>query len=229
MVEGCGGADKGICFHITPMSLFQAHTPWCKGSEEEKWAICLYVWLSTVKLLLNLWLIWPSFVPCLWGLLEFKLAHIWPTGKWTKFQLWVSGKGSFFSEPVNKKNFYHISLGHVSKHSFFWSSGTNEVEQAQQQSKYNILPHSCPFFFGLLKPEFDHAQSASRALIGNYSSIFYSFVCVRLFMATLMGCGSFQARGLIRAVATSLHQSHSNTRSKLCLWPTLQLTATLDP
>ena len=41
----------------------------------------------------------------------------------------------------------------------------------------------------------------------------------------------FQARGLIGAVATGLHQhhSHSNSGSELCLQPTLQLMAMPDP
>jgi len=46
--------------------------------------------------------------------------------------------------------------------------------------------------------------------------------------AALMAYGGSQARGLIRAVA-SLHHSHSNTRSKLNLWPIPQLTAMPDP
>ena len=41
--------------------------------------------------------------------------------------------------------------------------------------------------------------------------------------------GGFQARGLIGAVVTSLRQSHSNAGSEPRLWPTPQLTATLDP
>ena len=35
--------------------------------------------------------------------------------------------------------------------------------------------------------------------------------------------------GQIRAVGASLHHSHSNTRSKTCLQPTLQLMAMPDP
>ena len=38
-----------------------------------------------------------------------------------------------------------------------------------------------------------------------------------------------QARGPIRTVATSLHHSHSNARSKPCLQPMPQLMAMLDP
>ena len=41
--------------------------------------------------------------------------------------------------------------------------------------------------------------------------------------------GGSQARGLIRALATSLHQSHINAGSEQCLRPTPQLTVTLDP
>ena len=41
--------------------------------------------------------------------------------------------------------------------------------------------------------------------------------------------GSSQARGLIGAVATSLHHSHSNAGSRLHLRPTPQLRATPDP
>ena len=44
-----------------------------------------------------------------------------------------------------------------------------------------------------------------------------------------MAHGSYQAKGQIRATAASLHLSHSNARSKLCLLSTPQFTATLDP
>ena len=50
-----------------------------------------------------------------------------------------------------------------------------------------------------------------------------------LFRATPMAYGGSQARGLIEAVAAGLHQSHSNTRSELCLQSTPQLMATPDP
>ena len=41
--------------------------------------------------------------------------------------------------------------------------------------------------------------------------------------------GGSQARGLIRAVATSLRHSYSNVESEPHLQPTPQLMATLDP
>ena len=50
-----------------------------------------------------------------------------------------------------------------------------------------------------------------------------------LFRAAPVAYGGYQARGLSGAVATSLHQSHSNARSELRLRPTPQLTATPNP
>ena len=44
-----------------------------------------------------------------------------------------------------------------------------------------------------------------------------------------MAYGGSQARGQIRAVATGLRQSHSNTGAELRLQPTPQLTAMPDP
>ena len=59
------------------------------------------------------------------------------------------------------------------------------------------------------------------------------FVCFGVFLPFLRAApaayGDSWARGLIRAVATSLHHSHSSSGSELCLWPTPQLMATLDP
>ena len=59
------------------------------------------------------------------------------------------------------------------------------------------------------------------------SQVFFFFFFV--FLATLLACGSSQSRGRIRAAAAGLHQRHSNTRSKPCLWSTLLLMAMLDP
>ena len=55
-----------------------------------------------------------------------------------------------------------------------------------------------------------------------------TFFFFLLFMAPPAAHGCSQTRGLIGATATSLHHSHSNTRSELCLRPTPQLTANLD-
>ena len=50
-----------------------------------------------------------------------------------------------------------------------------------------------------------------------------------LFRAAPTAYGGSQASGWIRAVAASLHYSHSNAGSKPCLWRTPQLTAMPDP
>ena len=68
---------------------------------------------------------------------------------------------------------------------------------------------------------------------GKEHFIFYLFIylCICLFAissAAPVAYGGSQARGPIRAVATSLHQSHSNVGSEPRLQPTPQLTATPD-
>ena len=59
-----------------------------------------------------------------------------------------------------------------------------------------------------------------------YLFIFYFFVFLELY---LQHTGDSQARGPSEAVATGLHQSHSNAGSEPCLRPMPQLTAMLDP
>ena len=56
-------------------------------------------------------------------------------------------------------------------------------------------------------------------------SLFFFFL---IFRATPTAYGSSQVGGRIRATATSLHHSHSNTGFKPIRWPTSQLTATPD-
>ena len=58
-------------------------------------------------------------------------------------------------------------------------------------------------------------------------AFFFSFGL--LSRAAPVAYGGSQAQGLVGAVATCLHQSHSNARSKPHLQPTPQLTATSDP
>ena len=58
----------------------------------------------------------------------------------------------------------------------------------------------------------------------------YLFLSFFVFLrAASMAYGGSQARGIIRAVAASLRQSHSNVGSGPRLRPTPQLTATPDP
>ena len=62
-----------------------------------------------------------------------------------------------------------------------------------------------------------------------FFGLVFFFFLVLLFRATPMACGSSQARGPIRAVAAGLLHSHRYTGLEVCLWPTLELTATPDP
>ena len=68
--------------------------------------------------------------------------------------------------------------------------------------------------------------------LGEVITVFFSlfvFVFYVFSRATPTAYGGSQARGLIRAVATGLRQSHSNVGPKPHLRPTPQLMATLDP
>ena len=61
----------------------------------------------------------------------------------------------------------------------------------------------------------------------NSLRLIFFFFFVFLFAipwATAEAYGGSQARGLIGATASGLHHSHSSSGSKLCLWPTPQLT-----
>ena len=62
-----------------------------------------------------------------------------------------------------------------------------------------------------------------------FFSIFFSFCLLAISWAAPGAYGGSQARGLIGAIASGLHQSHSNARSEPFLQPTPQLTATPDP
>ena len=62
-----------------------------------------------------------------------------------------------------------------------------------------------------------------RKIQRNFRSVFF------LFRATFVAYGSSQARGQIRAIAAILHYNQSKGGSKLCLQPTPQPMATLDP
>ena len=73
---------------------------------------------------------------------------------------------------------------------------------------------------------FSFRDSALFVLFCFFFLLFFQFF---LFRAALVAYGASQARGQIRAAATGLHHSHSNTGSKLHLQPTPQRTATPDP
>ena len=83
--------------------------------------------------------------------------------------------------------------------------------------------------------EFRYATCVARKRGKKSTSMFAYFLFVFLFVfLPFLGLppvayGGFQTRGLIGAVAGSLHQSHSNAGSKPPLKTTPQLTAMLDP
>ena len=70
-------------------------------------------------------------------------------------------------------------------------------------------------------------SAGSGAGLSFYLIIYYYYYFA--FRATPRAYGGSQARGLIRAVAAGLHQSHSSARAELHLQPTPQLTAMQDP
>ena len=72
-----------------------------------------------------------------------------------------------------------------------------------------------------------HLSFSENILI---DTTFFFFFWLFAFSTTVpMAYGGSQARGLIRAIATGLYQSHSNAGSEPRLQPTPQLTATPDP
>ena len=62
-----------------------------------------------------------------------------------------------------------------------------------------------------------------------YTYIYTLFFFFCFLRAAPMIYGGSQAKGRIRAVAASLHHSHSDAGSQPCLQPTPQLMATPDP
>jgi len=70
---------------------------------------------------------------------------------------------------------------------------------------------------------------AAWFFLGFFWGFFFFFVFLLFLWAAPMAYGGSQARGLIGAVATGLHHSHSNSGSEPRLQPTPQLTATPGP
>ena len=70
-------------------------------------------------------------------------------------------------------------------------------------------------------------ESTNSAITLFYFILFFSLFAFS--RAAPAAHGGSQARGLIRAVAAGLYQSHSNAGSEPRLRPTPQLTATPDP
>ena len=63
-------------------------------------------------------------------------------------------------------------------------------------------------------------EGVGQAVFSPSFLFFFFFFCLCISRAAPTAYGGSQARGLIRALATGLHQSHSNAGSKLRLQPT---------
>ena len=103
---------------------------------------------------------------------------------------------------------------------------SNKMDSVQSRA---IFPfYLWPFF--ILSKVYEGFITYKFFLMSNFIKnnlrIFFFLFC--LFRAAPTTYGGSQARGLIRAVAAGLWQSHSNARSQPYLQPTPQLTAMLD-
>ena len=100
----------------------------------------------------------------------------------------------------------------------------------------------CEGSLGVQRTTIDISTGVSQtvqpvATIGSHSihplkgffGFFFFFSFLFFFRVTPTAYGGSQARGPIRAVATDLHHSHTNSRSEPHLRPTPQLTATPEP
>ena len=74
-----------------------------------------------------------------------------------------------------------------------------------------------------------HCATVGTPPLHFYFSFFFLEGSFFFFRVTPMTYARSQSRGQVRAAAAGLHHSHSNTRSKLHLWPTPHLVATPDP
>ena len=138
-------------------------------------------------------------------------------------------------------NFYAINSLHFfpSRGASGFKLGTGMVWLSQRSSE---MPAELCLYLALhSEGKVDRLSSKAREALGSrrpgfkfWPQTIHIVICTVLFLFCFLGphpaaYGGSQARGLIGAVATSLRHSHSNTRSKLHLQPTLQLTATPDP
>ena len=126
-------------------------------------------------------------------------------------------------QPINKRQLglYLIQSSENSTHS-------SDSENCQAPQRCKATPTS-----GQLKEAAFIDVSVACFVVVYYLFSYYLLLllfCLFAFpRAAPTACGGSQARGRIRAVAASLRQSYSNTRSKLRLRPIPQLTATPDP
>ena len=94
----------------------------------------------------------------------------------------------------------------------------------------NTQPLTCALFHFFVTHSFIHSYSKWFYFMPGIQQIFiFYYLFYFPFRATPMAYGGSQARDLIRAVAASLHQSHSNSGSQPHLWPTPQQCRIFNP
>ena len=104
------------------------------------------------------------------------------------------------------------------------------TQKSQSRTCYlDVLINLALFFFPLSMVTLSGNVINFIYLYFFFKIFIYLFIYLLLFKAAPAAYGSSQARGRIGAVAASLDHSHTEAGSELCLRPTPQLTATLDP
>ena len=118
-------------------------------------------------------------------------------------------------------------------------NGESKFVQLQKKSTSNCSVFTSPkmsknracIFHSLEDINLLNQKGFNSTLKPDFLLLIYLFIYFCLFAfsrAAPAAYGGSQARGLIGAVASGLHHSHSNARSEPCLQPTPQLTATPD-
>ena len=147
-------------------------------------------------------------------------------------------------EGINNKG--HKTITVIKIRSFLWKTYAlifimNLLIRTVQIRPISLRRKNTTFSYSFYHNIFQYIFTNSFKYPSDLSSHFQTLVlgCLRFFSFFLCTClffrstptahGGSQARGSIRAIAASLHHSHSNTGSQPCLRPTPQPTATPDP
>ena len=108
-----------------------------------------------------------------------------------------------------------------SSHHFFWFLGRNDYGPSRVSLQL-LLQQA--HFSSCNDDDFLKIRIQSGQIYTHTHTLFFFF-----FRAAPAAFRGSWPRGRIGAACTSLYHSHSNVGSELRLWPTPQLTATLDP
>jgi len=133
-----------------------------------------------------------------------------------------------------RKSYHRLNKTNIQEHKLIWHGLRDPgLEQAFRPPAWSVWHslgacekrRSTNHLVWSYKPSLKHSSARTMWSAGDD----YYFFVFCLFSAALAAYGGSQARGRIATVAAGLCHSHSNARSKPCLWPTPQLTATPDP